>query len=168
MTERDSEKWNNEGRWDRVHAVLSLEAGMALYPYIGVPFQWQRVAPFLEALRSYLRWLYWETAQHPVPLSRKQEYILRELTALFGAELTQLYVRWYLSVAVYRPYERTPGWSEWYSIMMRCAIREDWWPRLELPAAQDALVYRELDDAKARMDDADKLVESLETLLRSS
>lgn len=167
MTWSRLEKWGNERRWDYVHAVLSMDVIHPLYEYIGLPFQEERAGPFMALLREYDRALYSTATETPVPLGDKQGWLLPRLESLFGAPAKDLYAEWLLQILIYGPGDRVPGWTKWYSIFMRCSLREGWWSRLGLQGSNDKMVERDLEDIKARMGDADDLRQDLESQPRS-
>ena len=161
MNDRAQATWNDERRWDYAHAILSLEAVAPLYAYIGIPFQGEVAASFQKLLRSYVSEVYLRPPVGPVlGLDDKQGRLARAIDNEYNAEWRAQYISWLVHVFVYLPGEHTAGWTEWRTIFMRCSVRAEWWPALQLPPDKDARIRLELSDTKTRMDDARDLVNS--------
>jgi hypothetical protein len=151
--------WNDERRWDYTHGVLSLEAVAPLYDYIGIPFRDEAKRPFQEILRAFLRDAYLPSeASAVVSLEAKQTRLLQAIETAFNGDWRDDYTYWLQNIWVYRPGEQAEGWSSWRTIFMRCSVRSGWWSRLKLPATQEAVIRQELEDCKARTDDARDLI----------
>jgi hypothetical protein len=167
MKPAESDAWDNEPRWDYVHAVLSMDAIVPLYDYTGIPFQGELTSRFVALLRSYYSEVYLNPSPSAIGLSSKRDRLLRPMESLFGTDLRDRYVSWLVYVFFYRNSDLSPGWSEWQSIFMRCSVRAGGWQRLGLPADKDETVRRELEDAKARIEDARDIRSELQDQPRS-
>ena len=130
MNHADLAKWNNERRWDYIHAVLSLDAINPLYDYIGIPFQDEQILPFQTLLRDYYTEVYRSANIPPASLQEKRDRLCRRIEETFGIEFRDAYISWLIHIFIYLPEDQAHGWDEWRSIFTRSSVRAGWWSRL--------------------------------------
>src|SRR5262249_31266333 len=167
ITRDDQAKWDDERRWVYARGVLSLDAVGRLLPWTGIPFQGDRLLSFRVLLRDYLRSGYLASDAPQDEFPARRDRLLARIETAFGRAVRDEYAIWVRDVFVFLPREHTPGWSEWLSIFMRCSVRAGWWERLGLPTEKAEPLFLDLEDAKARIDDARELRDSLKGEARS-
>lgn len=155
--------WDDAGRWDRAHLLLSMDAAVPLYRYLGLPFAADDDVRFQAVVQQHVHAGAAGAEGVPGPsLAQRQGALLVALDNHFGSLLRRAYFDWYQAVWVDRAGEHGRGIARWQTIFMRCAVRAGWWDRLHLPPAHNDAVASDLLSCRIEREEAEQLTQAFD------